>query len=432
MKQGKKKIVLAYSGGLDTCVAIRWLQEKYNMDVIALTIDLGTVKDLSAIRKKALKIGAIKALVVDARETFLRYFIFPALQAGAIYEGVYPLSTAIGRPLIAKLLADAAIEEGADAVAHGCTGKGNDQVRLELALQALAPQLQIVAPVREWKMTRDDAIRYAQKHKIPVEATKKSPYSIDENIWGRAIECGILEDPWVEPPEDAYKWTRSINKTPNRPAYIEIGFNNGVPVSFNGKKMDGLGLIHELNIIAGRHGVGRIDHLENRLVGIKSREIYEAPAAVVLYQAHKALEGMTMTKDAMRFKEQVSTQYADLIYNGLWFSAFHQDLVAYVLSSQRFVVGTVRVRLHKGSCAVVGRKSPVSLYSHTLATYDGRDAFDHEAAKGFIKIYGLPSKIQAQTQMKGLMAGETIHVDSIIPPKVKPKKLSKGRKKRSG
>lgn len=428
MKQKRKKVVLAYSGGLDTSVAIRWLQEKYDMDVIALTIDLGTVKDLPAIKEKALKIGAIKALVVDARETFLRYFIFPALQAGAMYEGVYPLATALGRPLIAKLLADTAIEEGAEAVAHGCTGKGNDQVRFELALQALSPQLQVIAPVREWKMSRDEEIRYAQELQIPVEATIKSPYSVDENLWGRAIECGILEDPWVEPPEDAYKWTRSIDKAPDRPRYIEIGFDKGIPVSLNGEKMDGLGLIHELNILAGKHGIGRIDHIENRLVGIKSREIYEAPAAVVLHQAHKAIEGMTMTKDALRFKETVSTQYADLIYNGLWFSALHQDLVAYVLSSQRFVTGTARVRLHKGSCTVVGRRSPVSLYSHALATYDGADAFDHNAAVGFIKIYGLPSKTQAQTQMKALMAGETIHVDSIVPPKVKPKKLARRKK----
>ncbi len=303
MKQKRKKVVLAYSGGLDTSVAIRWLQEKYDMDVIALTIDLGTVKDLPAIKEKALKIGAIKALVVDARETFLRYFIFPALQAGAIYEGVYPLATALGRPLIAKLLADTAAEEGAEAVAHGCTGKGNDQVRFELALQALAPQLQVIAPVREWKMTRDEEIRYAQEHQIPVEATIKSPYSVDENLWGRAIECGILEDPWVEPPEDAYKWTRSIDKAPDKPAYVEIGFDKGFPISLNGEKMDGLGLIYELNVLAGKHGIGRIDHIENRLVGIKSREIYEAPAAVVLHQAHKALEGMTMTKDALRFKE---------------------------------------------------------------------------------------------------------------------------------
>ncbi len=433
MKQRKKKVVLAYSGGLDTSVAIRWLQEKYDMDVIALTVDLGPPevdKDLLAVKNKALKIGAIKAMVVDAKEPFLRYFILPSLQAGALYEGVYPLATALGRPLITKLLADIAVEEGADAVAHGCTGKGNDQVRFEFALQALAPKLQVIAPVRDWKMTRDEQIRYAQEHQIPVQATTKNPYSIDENLWGRAIECGVLEDPWVEPPEDAYKWTRSIDKTPSRPVYTEIGFDKGIPVSLNGKKMDGLGLIHELNVVGGKHGIGRIDHLENRLVGIKSREIYEAPAAVVLHQTHKALEGMTMTKDAMRFKELVSTQCADLIYNGLWFSAFHQDLIAYVLCSQRFVTGTVRVKLHKGSCTVVGCKSPVSLYSHALATYDGKDAFDHNAAKGFIKIYGLPSKTQAQTQMQGLMAGETIHIDSIIPPKVNPKKLAKGRKKR--
>jgi argininosuccinate synthase len=419
MSKQRKKVVLAYSGGLDTSVAIRWIEEKYDMDVVTVTIDLGAVKDLESIRQKALKIGARKALVIDAKETFVKYFVFPALQAGALYEGVYPLATSLGRPLIAKLLADVAHEEKADAVAHGCTGKGNDQVRLDVSLHVLNPNLQIIAPVREWKMTRDEEIRYAEEHKIPVEAKIKSPYSTDENLWGRSIECGILEDPWAEPPEEVYKWTKSVKDAPDEPEYIEICFEKGIPVAINGEEMDGIALINTLNVRGGEHGVGRIDHVENRLVGIKSREIYEAPAAIILHTAHKALEGMNITKDALRFKDTVSAQYADLIYNGLWFSAFHQDLVAYVLSSQRLVKGTVRVRLSKGACTVVGRKSPFSLYSESLATYQKEDTFDHNASLGFIKIYGLPVKIQSQKQMDVLSGKESLHLDRIIPPRVK-------------
>ncbi|MFO0795627.1 MAG: argininosuccinate synthase [Candidatus Brocadiaceae bacterium] len=417
--QRKKTVILAYSGGLDTSVAIKWIPEKYNMDVVTVTIDLGAVKDLEGIRQKALKIGAKKAIVIDAKETFVKYFIFPALQAGALYEGVYPLATALGRPLIAKLLADVAQEEKADAVAHGCTGKGNDQVRLDVSLQVLNPKLEIIAPVREWKMTRDEEIEYAEQHHIPVEAKIKSPYSTDENLWGRSIECGILEDPWAEPPEEVYKWTKSVNDATQEPQYIEIRFEKGVPVALNDEEIDGITLINTLNAWGGKHGVGRIDHLENRLVGIKSREVYEAPAALILHTAHRALEGMIMTKDALRFKDIVSAHYADLIYNGLWFSAFHQDLVAYVLSSQRILSGTIRLRLSKGTCTVVGRKSPLSLYSEKLATYQKEDTFDHSAALGFIKIYGLPVKTQAQKQMDILTGREALHLESIMPPKVK-------------
>lgn len=424
MSEKREKVVLAYSGGLDTSVAIKWIPEKYNMDVITVTIDLGAVKDLEGIRQKALKIGAKKAIVVDAKETFVKYFIYPALQAGALYEGVYPLATALGRPLIAKLLADVAHEEKADAVAHGCTGKGNDQVRLDVSLSVLNPNLQIIAPVREWRMTRDEEIKYAEKHNIPVEAKIKSPYSTDENLWGRSIECGVLEDPWAEPPEEVYKWTKNAKETPDEPEYLEIHFDRGIPVAINNEEMDGITIINTLNARGGKHGVGRIDHLENRLVGIKSREIYEAPAAIILHTAHRALEGMIMTKDALRFKETVSTQYADLIYNGLWFSAFHQDLVAYVMSSQRIMNGTIRVRLSKGTCTVVGRKSPLSLYSEKLATYQKEDTFDHSASVGFIKIYGLPVKIQAQKQMDVLVGRETLQLDSIMPPKLKPVKAS--------
>jgi len=428
MSEKREKVVLAYSGGLDTSVAIKWIPEKYNMDVITVTIDLGAVKDLEGIRQKALEIGAKKAIVVDAKETFVKYFIYPALRAGALYEGVYPLATALGRPLIAKLLADVAHEEKADAVAHGCTGKGNDQVRLDVSLNVLNPNLQIIAPVREWRMTRDEEIKYAEEHNIPVEAKIKSPYSTDENLWGRSIECGVLEDPWAEPPEEVYKWTKNAKETPDEPEYLEIHFDRGIPVAINNEEMDGITIINTLNARGGKHGVGRIDHLENRLVGIKSREIYEAPAANILHTAHRALEGMIMTKDALRFKETVSTQYADLIYNGLWFSAFHQDMVAYVLSSQRIVKGTIRIRLSKGTCTVVGRKSPLSLYSEKLATYQKEDTFDHSASLGFIKIYGLPVKIQAQKQMDVLAGREALHLDSIMPPKVKSIKASEADK----
>jgi len=393
-----KKVVLAYSGGLDTSVAIKWIKEKYNMDVIALCIDVGNESDFTAVQQKALKVGAIKSLVKDAKETFVNHFVFPALQADAIYEGQYPLATALARPLIAKLLVDTALEEGASAVAHGCTGKGNDQVRFDVSVNALAPNLKIIAPAREWGMTREQTINYAQQHDIPVPITVASPYSIDENLWGRSIECGVLEDPWTEPPEEVYAWTSSPSEAPDKPGYVEIGFEKGIPVALDGQKMDGISLIRQLHELAGMHGVGRIDHLENRLVGIKSREIYEAPAGVVLFQAHQALEAMVLSKDQLRFKQKIVPEYADLIYNGLWFSAMHQDLAAYVKSSQRFVTGTVRVKLLKGKSTVVGRQSPVSLYSHSLATYDKGDVFDQSAAPGFIHIWGLSVKTQAQVQ----------------------------------
>ena len=392
------KAVLAYSGGLDTSVAIRWLKEKYNLDVIALTVDVGNERDFSTICDKALKIGASKALVKDAKETFVNDYIFPALQADAIYEGKYPLATALSRPLIAKLLVDTAIEEGASSVAHGCTGKGNDQVRLDVGVAALAPELKILAPAREWGMTREETISYAQRNKIPIPVTVSSPYSIDENLWGRSIECGVLEDPWIEPPEDAFAWIKSADKAPDKAKYLEIGFDKGIPVSLNGNKMNGVSLIQRLNELAGNHGIGRIDIVENRLVGIKSREIYEAPAAVVLLEAHQALESLTLSKSQLRFKQKVALEYADLIYNGLWFSAQHQDLAAYVQSTQRFVSGTVRLKIFKGRCSVVGRKSPYSLYSYGLATYDKGDQFDQSAAAGFIHIWGLPVRTQAQIQ----------------------------------
>jgi len=392
------KAVLAYSGGLDTSVAIKWLKEKYNLEVITLTVDIGNVADLEAIRQKALDLGAIKALVIDAKEPFINSFVFPALQADALYEGQYPLATALGRPLIAQLLVDTAKREGATIVAHGCTGKGNDQVRFDVSVAALAPELRVVAPAREWNMTREQTIAYAQSHNIPVPITVSSPYSIDENLWGRSIECGVLEDPWNEPPKDVFAWTKSLEETPNQPDYVLIVFNKGIPVSLNKERLGGVTLVQRIHELACEHGVGRIDHIENRLVGIKSREVYEAPAATVLLQAHQALEDMVLTKEQLRFKAKVAGEYADLVYNGLWFSGLRQDLAAYVESSQRYVTGVVKVKLYKGKCQIVGRKSLYSLYDFSLATYDKGDVFDQSASPGFIHIWGLPVRTQAKVQ----------------------------------
>ncbi len=396
-----EKVVLAYSGGLDTSVLVKWLQEKYGYDVIAVNIDVGNEKDFTAVKQKALDIGAIESVVIDAKELFIRYFVFPALQADAIYEGQYPLATALTRPLMAKLLVDKALESGATAIVHGCTGKGNDQVRFEVSINALAPDMKILAPAREWKMTREEAIAYAKEHNIPIPVTVSSPYSIDECLWGKAIECGALEDPWQEPPEDAFTMTVSPDKAPDKPQYIEIGFERGVPVSIDGEEMDGVALVTRMNEIAGKHGIGRIDHIEDRVVGIKSREIYEAPAATVLLQAHLALEAMTMSKAQIDFKQKVAKEYSELIYGGLWFSQLNRDLSAYVLSSQRYVTGSVRLKLYKGHSAVVGRKAPKSLYNLSLATYDVGDKFDQSASAGFIHLWGLPLKNQAQVQLLG-------------------------------
>ncbi|MFC1955844.1 argininosuccinate synthase [Chloroflexota bacterium] len=392
------KVVLAYSGGVDTSVAVKWLQENYKMDVIAFSVDIGNEPDFPAIREKALKLGAVNALVKDARDAFVEQYVLPALQANALYEGQYPLATALGRPLIAELLVEVAKSEGASAVAHGCTGKGNDQVRFEVSVAALAPGLKIIAPAREWGMNREETIDYAQRNGIPIPITAASPYSIDQNLWGRAIECGVLEDPWVEPPDDAFLWTKSLAEAPNKPDYVEIGFEQGLPVTVGGKRMDGIALIEKLNEVAGKHGVGRIDHIEDRVVGIKSREVYEAPAAIALIQAHKALEAMTLSREQLQFKQTVDARYSDLVYDGLWFASLREDLSAYVHSSQRFVSGGVRLKLFKGGSVVVGRKSPKSLYNYGLATYDKGDVFDHSAAAGFIKLWGLSARTQAHVQ----------------------------------
>ncbi len=391
-----QRIVLAYSGGLDTSVAIPWMAEKYDAEIIAVTMDLGQGKELEDVRDRALAAGAVRAHVLDLREEFAREYILPALKADAIYEDRYPMATALGRPLIAQKLVEIAGIEQASAVAHGCTGKGNDQVRLDVTTRALGPSLQVIAPARVWGMTRADEIEYARTRGIPVPATIDNPYSTDTNLWGRSIECGVLEDPWHEAPDDIYSLTRSPAECPDDPAYVELAFERGVPAAINGVPMPLVDLIASLGTIAGAHGVGRIDMVENRLVGIKSREIYEAPSAVVLHAAHKELQKLVTTRDLDRLARFVSLQYADLVYNGLWFTPAREALDAFVEKVQERVTGAVRLKLFKGDCRIVGRQSPFALYDHGLATYDTGDTFDQSAAEGFIKIFGLPAELSAR------------------------------------
>lgn len=392
----REKIVLAYSGGLDTSVAIKWLQDKYNYDVIAVAMDVGEGKDLDFIQQKALKVGAIKSYVLDVKKEFAEDFILPALKANALYEGEYPLVSALSRPLITKQLVKIAKEEGAVAVAHGSTGKGNDQVRFDVSTVALAPELKIVAPVREWAMSRDEEIAYAEKHGIPIPIKKENPFSIDQNMWGRSCEAGVLEDPWVAPPEEAYDLTSSIENAPNTPEEIEITFDKGKPVALNGQDMPLDELILELNKMAGKHGVGRLDLIENRLVGIKSREIYEVPGAITLITAHKALESLVHPREITHFKPIIEQKVANMIYEGLWFSPLMDSLMAFIEDTQKIVTGKVRVKLYKGHATVVGRKSGKSLYSYELATYNEDDKFDHQAAVGFITLWGLSTKTYAK------------------------------------
>ncbi|QIC08399.1 argininosuccinate synthase [Brevibacillus sp. 7WMA2] len=392
----KDKIVLAYSGGLDTSVAIKWLQDTYNYDVIAVALDVGEGKDLDFIQKKAMQVGAYKSIVIDAKEAFASEYVLPALQANAMYEGKYPLVSALSRYLISKILIEVANQEGAVAVAHGCTGKGNDQVRFDLSFTALNPNIQIVAPVREWGWTRDEEIEYAKKNNIPIPINLDNPYSIDQNLWGRSCECGVLEDPWAAPPEGAYELTASIENAPDQAEEIEISFTKGVPTALNGEAMTLAELILALNKIAGKHGVGRIDHVENRLVGIKSREVYETPAATTLILAHRELEFLTQPREVAQFKPIVEQKMAQVIYEGLWYSPIRSALQAFLEETQANVTGTVRVKLYKGQAIVVGRKSDASLYSHELATYNTGDQFDHKAALGFIKLWGLPTKVYSQ------------------------------------
>ncbi|MFD2446668.1 argininosuccinate synthase [Bacillus sp. CGMCC 1.16607] len=396
----KEKIVLAYSGGLDTSVSVKWIQEKYGYDVIAVSLDVGEGKDLEAIKDKALNVGAIKSYMIDAKEMLAKEYILPALKANCLYEGKYPISSALSRPLISKILVDIAEKEGAAAVAHGCTGKGNDQVRFEVSIQALNPKLKVVAPVREWGMTRDEEILYAQEKGIPIPVDLDNPFSIDANIWGRACEAGVLEDPWAEAPEAAFDWTNPIHLAPEEAEYVEIEFEKGVPVGLNGEKVGLVQLIEALNALGGKHGVGRIDHIENRLVGIKSREVYENPAALILINAHKELEFLTLPREVTQFKTQVDQQMAKMIYDGLWYSPLKAALDAFVDETQKVVSGTIRVKLHKGNHMVVGRKSAHSLYNEELATYSKGDAFDHNAAVGFIKIWGLATKVYAEVNQK--------------------------------
>lgn len=393
----KDKIILAYSGGLDTSVAIKWLQENYNYDVIAVALDVGEGKDLDFVRDKAIQVGAIKSYVVDAKELFANEFVLPALKANAMYEGKYPVVSALSRPLIAKVLVDIAAEEGAVAIAHGCTGKGNDQVRFDVSITALNPDLKIVAPVREWGMSRDEEIKYAMEHNIPIPIDLDNPFSIDQNLWGRACECGELENPWNEPPKGAYDLTAHLEDTPDTPEEIEIEFVQGKPVALNGKQMLLSELILELNQIAGKHGVGRIDHVENRLVGIKSREVYEAPGAITLILAHRELEFLTQPREIAQFKPIVEQKVSQVIYEGLWFSPITDALKAFVEETQKFVTGTIRVKLFKGHAIVVGRKSESSLYDENLATYGTEDTFDHKAAIGFVKLWGLQTQVFVQT-----------------------------------
>jgi argininosuccinate synthase len=396
-----KKVVLAYSGGVDTSVCIPYLKQEWGVEeVITLAADLGQGDELEPIRKKALASGASVSLVVDGREEFVRDYAFPALMANALYENRYPLSTSLARPLIAKMLVEAAAEYGADAVAHGCTGKGNDQVRFDVSIAALNPQLKVLAPAREWGMSREETIAYGEKVGIPSPVKKSSPYSVDLNLLGRSVEAGNLEDPWHEPLEEVYALTAAIENTPDTPEYIEIEFAKGIPVAINNVHLSPVDLIVQLNQTVGRHGIGRIDMVENRLVGIKSREIYEVPALSVLIQAHRDLESLTLTGDVSQYKRNIEETYSKMVYNGLWYSPLKAALDAFVLQTQERVSGTVRIKLFKGNAIMVGRKSPNSLYSMDLATYGAEDQFDHKAAEGFIYVWGLPTRVWS-TSVRG-------------------------------
>ncbi len=397
----KERVVLAYSGGLDTSVCIKWLQETYDLDVIAVVGDLGQEHDgLEAVKAKALATGAIGCAVIDMREAFADEYLTCALAANALYENKYPLVSALSRPLIAKHLVAVAHAFGAKYVAHGCTGKGNDQVRFESSVLMLDPTLKILSPVRDWDLgCRADEIAWAAAHGVPVKATAEAPYSIDDNLWGRAIECGVLEDPWCEPPADIYTMTADPVSAPDAPVYVEIAFEQGIPCALDGKPLSLLDIIYALNEIAGAHGFGRIDMIENRLVGVKSRECYEVPGALTLIQAHKALEDLCLERGVLHQKLALEQTWAESVYNGLWFSPLKEALDAFLGHTQQCVTGTVKVKLYKGSCTVVGRKSPFSLYDFGLATYDADDAFDHQAAKGFIDIHGLSCKVWAENRL---------------------------------
>ena len=384
--------MLAYSGGLDTSVMIKWLQEKYKAEVITVTVNVGQPENFAEIEEKANKLGVLKHYSIDAKKEFATDYIFPAIKANSLYEGKYPISTTLSRPLIVKKMAEIAEKHDATALAHGCTGKGNDQVRFDISIGALAPDLKIIAPVREWNMTRDEEIEYAKVHGIPVSTTAKK-YSIDQSIWGRSIECGVLEDASKEPPEDAYEWTKAPEKAPDKPEYVTITFKAGVPVALNNEVLAPLTLIENLNKTAGKHGVGRIDHIEDRMVGIKSREIYECPAATVLLEAHKDLEKMVMTRHEVLFKQQIDEQWTFLVYAGLWLDPLREDLTAFIDKSQENVNGEVRVKLYKGGLQVVGRSSPMSLYDKNLVNYNIKTGFNQAYSEGFIQLWGLQTRM---------------------------------------
>jgi argininosuccinate synthase len=383
-----KKVVLAYSGGLDTSVAIPWLAEQ-GWEVVAVAVDVGQPGDLQAAVDRAGTLGAVDARLVDAKERFVSGYVLPALRMNALYQGRYPLVSSLSRPLISEVLISIAQETGAEAVAHGCTGKGNDQVRFEVSLSALAPDIQVLAPVRDWGMSREETIRFAQERSLPITTTKSSPYSIDENLWGRSIECGVLEDPWTTPPDDIYELT-AVTEPPS-PREVEIGFEAGVPVSIDGESLSPLNAIQAIGKIAGSYGFGRIDLVEDRLVGIKTREIYEAPAALALITAHQDLEALTIERSVAREKRNLESKWSDLVYEGLWFSPLRDAIDAFAATTEPHVTGDVKLRFSHGGCLPVARRSPVALYERTLATYDDDDSFDHSDAAGFIRLWGLPT-----------------------------------------
>ena len=391
--------MLAYSGGLDTSVMIKWLQEKYNAEVITVTVNVGQPENLAEAEEKANNLGVLKHYSIDAKDEFAKDYVFPAIKANALYEGKYPISTTLSRPLIVKKMVEIAEKHGATALAHGCTGKGNDQVRFDISIGALAPDLKIIAPVREWSMTRAEEIEYAKANGIPVSTAAKK-YSIDQSIWGRSIECGILEDASQEPPEDAYEWTVSPEKAPNTPEYVTITFEAGAPVALNGEALAPLALIEALNEKAGKHGAGRIDHIEDRMVGIKSREIYECPAATVLIEAHKDLEKMVLTRHEVLFKQQIDAQWTFLAYAGLWLDPLREDLDAFIAKSQENVSGEVRVKLYKGNAQIVGRSSPMSLYDQNLVNYNIKTGFNQAYSKGFIELWGLQTRMATVLKRK--------------------------------
>jgi len=407
MKQQVKKVVLAYSGGLDTSIIIPWLKENYGCDVIAYAADLGQQEDFTAIKRKALDTGASHAVVEDLREAFLVDFVFPTLRAGAIYERKYLLGTSMARPLIAQQQVKVAEEFGADAVAHGCTGKGNDQVRFELAYMALNPKLKVIAPWREWNISsREEAIGYAKEHEVPIDATIEKIYSYDENIWHISHEGGPLEDPWHEMDDALLKWTRPISQTPDQPEYLELGFERGIPVSLNGEALGPVALVETLNALGAKHGIGVVDMVENRLVGMKSRGIYETPGGTIIYTAHRELEALTLDKSSLHYKDVIAEKYAVLVYNGEWFTPLRESLDAFVDSFQSCVTGTVRLKLFKGQCLIAGRKSPFSLYREDFATFGKDDVYDQSDAEGFINLTGLPMKVEALLAEFGVKKGK--------------------------